>query len=270
MEGYLADIVIVSYNTRKYLGECLDSIGANTGITQDYQVWVVDNGSTDNSNSEIKIRPWVNGILSRSNRGYAWACNQGIKAGSGNYIFLLNSDVMVTPGWLTPLITTLASSPEVAVVGPRLVNPEGLLVGVGVVGTNARPIIRGWGEPDEPQRYHEPIAVLSVCGACMGIKRSLLPVLGVFDEHYFHYFEETDYCYNARYHGYSVIYCPFSKVIHRVSGSCRNTKILREYYRKGSIYFQQKWADFLNDPRQFGDFSPPITLNSPERNLNVQ
>lgn len=243
--------MIVNYNTRKYLAESLDSIRDNTGSYQDYRVWVVDNGSTDDSLLEIKKRPWVLGIRNRKNRGYGPACNQGIKAGSGHYIFLLNSDVKVTPGWLAPLVAQLASAPEIAVVGPRLVNPEGLLVGTGVIGTNARPVIRGWGEPDEPGKYDEPAEVLSVGGACMGIKRSLLPVLGYFDEHYFHYFEETDYCYNARHHGFKVIYCPYSKVIHRVLGSCRDVRRLNDYYRKGSTYFQQKWAGFLKDPRNY-------------------
>lgn len=255
MEEYITDFVIVNFNTRKYLKDCLDSIRANSGVYQDYQIWVVDNDSIDNSFTEVKTRPWVNGIRNNRNQGYAFACNQGIRAGSGHYVFLLNSDIIVTPGWLTPLISILASDPEVAVVGPRLVDPQGYLVGVGVVGTNAEPIIRGWGEPDEVGRYSQLTSVLSVSGACMGIKRSLLPVLGLFDEHYFHYFEETDYCYNARYHGYKVIYCPYSKIIHQVSGSCRNFRILNDYYRKGNIYFQQKWADFLKDPKQFGNNS---------------
>jgi GT2 family glycosyltransferase len=255
MEEYLADLVIVSFNTCKYLKECLDSIRENSGSYQEYRIWIVDNGSIDHSDLEIKKRPWVTGIMNRTNRGYGSACNQGIKAGSGRYIFLLNSDIKVTPGWMVPLTDTLASAPDIGVVGPRLVNPEGLLVGTGVVGTNAQPIIRGWAERDDPRKYSKPEAVLSVCGACMGIKRSLLPVLGFFDEQYFHYFEETDYCYNTRYHGYNVIYCPDSKVIHRVSGSCRNYRVLNEYYRKAYDYFQKKWADFLKDPRQYGQ--PP-------------
>lgn len=253
MEEYLADIVIVNFNTRKFLAESLDSIRTHSGPYPDYRVWVVDNGSSDNSLLELKNRPWVFKIMNRQNRGYGPACNQGIKAGSGSYIFLLNSDVTVTPDWLEPLIHLLASAPDIAVVGPRLVNPEGLLVGTGVTGTNARPVIRGWGEPDEPNKYPEPAEVLSVGGACMGIKRSLLPVLGFFDEHYFHYFEETDYCYNARYHGFKVMYCPYSRVIHQVFGSCQNLRVLNEYYQKGYRYFQQKWADFLKDPRQYGD-----------------
>lgn len=253
MEGYLVDFVIVNFNTRKYLGDCLDSIRANSGLYEDYRVWVVDNGSTDDSRHEIRTRPWVTGIMNRSNRGYGSACNQGIKTGSGNYIFLLNSDVTVTPGWITPMVATLASAREIAVVGPRLVNPEGLLVGVGVVGTNARPIIRGWGEPDEPERYNQTIECLSVCGACMGIKRDLLSVLGFFDEKYFHYFEETDYCYNARYHGYKVIYHPKSKVIHHVQGSCRNFRQLNKYYQTSEKYFNEKWKIFLKDQTKYGE-----------------
>jgi GT2 family glycosyltransferase len=80
-----------------------------------------------------------------------------------------------------------------------------------------------------------------VCGACLGIKRELLPELGYFDENYFHYFEETDYCYNARAHGYKVVYCPESKVIHRYNGSCRSRRRLQEYFKKSEAYFRQKW-----------------------------
>lgn len=252
MESYPADLVIVNYNTKKYLDDCLQSIRKFTGPTDTYRIWVVDNGSTDGSVQLIQSLDFVHGIYNLKNRGYGSACNQGIQAGNGRAIFLLNSDIQVTEGWLSPLLHVLESSPEIAVVGPRLVNPEGLLVGVGVIGTNARPVIRGWREPDDPERYNQPLEVLSVCGACMGIKRHLIPELGLFDEHYFHYFEETDYCYNARFHKYKVIYCPDSKVIHRVFGSCQDRQKLRKYFREGEQYFHKKWRTFLRDGRQYG------------------
>ena len=250
---YLADLVIVSFNTRKYLKDCLNSIKEQTFLEQEFKVWVVDNCSIDGSRELIKSFGWVRGIDNQKNRGYGAACNQGIKNGNGRFIFLLNSDTKVTPGWLGPMIKTLESGPEVAVVGPRLVNPEGYLVGVGVVGTNAKPILRGWGEPDEPHRYNQYFNCISIGGACMGIKRQLLPELGYFDENYFHYFEETDYCYNARYHGYNVVYCPESKVIHRVYGSCQNMRILNNYFSNSRNYFQNKWKDFLTDETLYGE-----------------
>jgi GT2 family glycosyltransferase len=252
MVSYQVDIIIINHNTKEYLSDCLQSIKSFSGNTDNYRVWAVDNGSSDESVNLIKQHSnFVNGIYNRENHGYGSACNQGILAGIGNYIFLLNSDTLVTAGWLPPLIKTLDSS-EVAIVGPRLVNPEGLLVGVGVVGTNAHPIIRGWNEPNKPDRYNKSIEVLSVGGACMGIKRELIPKLGFFDEHYFHYFEETDYCYNARFQGYKVIYCPESTVIHRVYGSCQDFKRLRKYFREGEKYFQRKWKSFLKDTTKYG------------------
>lgn len=251
--GYQADLIIVSFNTRKYLAECLKSIKEHTNINQDLKVWVVDNHSTDGSVQLIKSYGWVRGIFNQKNRGYGAACNQGIRNSAGKYIFLINSDTQFTPGWLQSLLKTIETNPKAAVVGPRLVNPEGFLVGVGVVGVNAKPVLRGWGEPDEPHRYSQSCNCLSVGGACMGIKRELLPQLGYFDENYFHYFEETDYCYNARFHGYQVVYCPESKVIHRVYGSCQNMRILNNHFSKSRAYFQNKWKEFLTDETVYGE-----------------
>lgn len=253
LKSYTADLIVVSYNTRKYLGDCLQSLTQYADATIPSRIWVVDNASQDGSVELIHgYGNGVSGIFNRQNQGYGSACNQGIAAGNGEYIFLLNSDIKATDGWLAPLVKTLSCSPWVAVVGPRLVNPRGLLVGVGVVGTNAHPVIRGWGEPNEPERYNQPLEVLSVCGACIGIKRSLIPRLGLFDAHYFHYFEETDYCYNARFHGYKIIYCPDSTVIHRVFGSCRDQLKLQKYFRQSEAYFNKKWKVFLKDGAHYG------------------
>ncbi len=252
MDCYTTDIVIVNYNSQRLLADCLYSIKKCSGDPKNYRVWVIDNGSIDGSVSFIKKTLWITGIFNRKNLGYGAACNQGILAGKGKYIFLLNSDIKVTPNWLPPLIKSLSSNPKTAVVGPKLINPQGFIVGAGVVGTNAHPIIRGWGEPNHENIYNQSMECLSIGGACMGIKRELLSKLGLFDEQYFHYFEETDYCYNARFLGYKIIYCPESLVIHLVYGSCRSFKRLDEYYRKAQQRFLNKWADFLQDPTECG------------------
>ena len=245
MDSYQVDIIIVNFNAKRYMAECLQSLKEHCG-SYDCRIWVIDNASTDGSQSLIKNTVGVTGILNSKNRGYARACNQGIRRGNGKYIFLLNNDIKVTHGWLGPLINML-DKPGVAIAGPRLVNPMGFLVGVGVIGTNAHPVIRGWGEPDKKESYNLPCACVSVCGACFGIKRELIPVLGLFDEDYFHYFEETDYCFNARSHGYQVIYCPDSKVIHQVNGSFRNLTTLNRYFQAGKEHFEKKWSEFLRD-----------------------
>lgn len=243
----LTDIVIVNFNTRNYLADCVQSIIEHTKANT-YRIWVIDNASTDDSVQWIRARATVHGIFNQKNIGYGAACNQGIKAGNGEYIFLFNSDIRVTPNWLIPMIRILKSSSRIAVVGPKLVNEDSLIVGAGVVGTHLHPIIRGWGQPDLPNRYHQVTECLSIGGSCMGIKRKLLSELGFFDENFFHYFEETDYCYNARAHGYKVIYCPTSKVIHRVNGSCHDQPKLMTYYEQSKTYFYKKWKEFLTDP----------------------
>jgi GT2 family glycosyltransferase len=256
------DIVIVSYNSRRHVADCIQSIIACTALGS-YQIRVVDNASVDGSQAYLRLQSRVKTIYNRTNSGYGGACNQGIVAGRGRYIFLLNSDVRVTANWLPPLIQILAADPKVAVVAPKLVNPAGYIVGAGVVGSNARPVVRGRGEPAHAESYNRTIAVLSVCGACMGIKRELLPELGLFDENYFHYFEETDYCYNARRHGYQVIYCPASTVVHYGQGSCQDRHLLNRYYQTGRVRFEKKWADFLNDPTEYGGESfTPTSLPS--------
>lgn len=234
------DLIVVNYNTKTLLADCLASLRLHSGEPGTYRLWVVDNASTDGSIPYLRSLPWVTALYNRENRGYAAACNQGIKAGRAPFIFLLNSDTRVTAGWLPPLIQAL-QDPEVAVAGPRLVTPDGFLVGAGVVGDEANPNLRGWGEPDDPARFAEPTACLSICGACMGLKRDLLPELGYFDENFFHYFEETDYCYRARRHGYKVLYVPTSRVIHLVNGSCRNRRRLQAFFRQSKAYFDRKW-----------------------------
>lgn len=242
MDSYLADLIIVSYNSKKYLSLCLNSIKDFTGAPSNYRVWVVDNASQDGSIAYIQSVTGIYPIFNRVNRGYGAACNQGILRGQGRYLVLLNSDTQVTPGWLLPLVKTFQDDSRTAVVGPRLVTPDGYIAGAGVVGTYTHPVIRGWGEPDEPWRYDKTMEVLSVSGCCMLLRRDLLPALGLFDEAYFHYFEETDYCYRARLQGFKVIYCPDSIVMHAVNGSCRNLDRLNRYYLAAKKRFYQKWG----------------------------
>jgi GT2 family glycosyltransferase len=241
------DLVIVSYQSRRFLERCLRSIEFNTKYP--HKIYIVDNASKDGTRRLKNYFPQVNWLWNPTNIGYGRACNQGAAAGSGRYIIFLNCDTEVTPGWLLPLIHCLDSDQRIAWVGPKLLTPDGRIAGAGVVGTNAKPIIRGWMVPDEQGRFDRPIDCISLCGACIGTKRSLITKLGLFDPSFFHYFEETDLCYRARYHGYRVIYEPKSRVIHHISASCQDQKILREHYQKSKAVFEHKWKEFLIDEK---------------------
>ncbi len=240
------DLVIINYNTLSYLKDCIKSIKDNTDIP--YQIIVVDNGSKDGSKEYLRKEQDIKFIDNQTNYGYARACNQGIYAGQGEYIVLLNSDIVVTEGWLEPLIK-IAEGKDVAVVGPKMVNKEGLIVGVGVDSlTDFHP--RGWKETDGPGVYDQVEEVISVGGACYLIKRSLLPILGLFDEGYFFYFEELDYSLRAREKGYKVFYCPDSKIIHHHEGSLlpedTEGKLKRnKYFNESRKRFYIKWNEIV-------------------------
>lgn len=198
----------------------------------------MDNASTDGSISYLQGRRDLDLVVNTENRGYAVACNQGIRRGKSEYIVLLNPDVEVSKGWLEPLVTT-ARSPGIAAVGPKMVNAQGLLVGTGVTDWNELTRPRAWLQPDRPGLFTQPEECITLGGACLLLKRSLIPVLGLLDERYFFFFEETDYCINALLKGYKIIFNPKSVIVHHVAGSTP------EGYSRRMVYFQESQRRFV-------------------------
>lgn len=250
--GSWVDVIVISYNNLELLKACLESISRYT--FHPHSIIVVDNGSTDGSQEYLQGRDDLLCLYNEENAGYARACNQGILAGSGQYIVLMNCDVEVMEGWLEPLLQRAESNEELAVIGPKLLNEEGLIMGAGVVEMDDICSPRGWKVPDGPGVYEETEEVINVSGACYLIKRDLLTSLGLFDEGYFFYFEETDYSLRAREKGYKVLYCPESKVIHHHEGgksgedrTFRNTCFLQSQKR-----FRGKWQDLLEGKEKRG------------------
>jgi hypothetical protein len=245
----MLDLVIVNYRTAAMTAECVRSFLEWTEL--DHTLTVVDNGSGDGS-AEMLSRtfPQVRVLANPANLGYAKACNLGALAGQGDHLIFLNSDVLALPGWDRPLVACLEGDARIAVAGPKLVNAQNLIVGAGVVGTNAQPVIRGWQEPDRGQ-YDQPTDCLSVCGAAYAIKRRLIPVLGLFDERYFFYYEEADYSYHAREMGCRVVYCPASKLVHHHAQTARLVPAVT-YSEQGRRLFAEKWRHLMDDPRRYG------------------
>ena len=245
--GNQADLIIVSYNSKHELQNCIRSIREYT--TYPYRLIVVDNNSTDGSVELLRSYSNIKLIALKTNRGYGAGANQGIKAGNGEFIFILNSDLIVTPGWLEPLVKCLKSNPKAAVVGPKMLTPDGRIAGAGVVGTEAHPNLRGFMEPNQQDLYNTTESCVSVSGACYGIKRSLLPVNGFFDESFFMFFEETDYSYRVRAHGYEVIYCPKSCIYHDMKWEQRNHTALGRLFEHSRIIFEHKWRHLFETIR---------------------
>ncbi|MCY0902891.1 MAG: glycosyltransferase family 2 protein [Firmicutes bacterium] len=238
----LVDIVVVSFNTRDLLTSCLHSIDRCT--TEAHHVIVVDNASTDGTQAWLQTLQGsqLTVIFNAVNRGYAAACNQGIRAGSSPFILLANSDIRMTAGWLAPLLTCMEADEQIAVVGPKLIDLRGRITGAGIVGTLTDHRPRGNHEVDGPAIFGEPEDCFSVCGAAYLIRRTNLETLGYFDERYFFYFEETDYSQNARSRGYRVVYCPDSRIIHIGGRSDGDHVKLRGWFETSRKLFLEKWT----------------------------
>jgi GT2 family glycosyltransferase len=236
------DVVVVNYNTREHLRSCLVSLHGQSAT-----VVVVDNGSTDGSQEMVRSEyPDVVLLHDGMNRGYGAAANAGVRGGNAPYVLVLNSDTIVPEGALTSLRVYLDAHPDVGMLGPRLVNPDGSLqsscfpfptpftsfLGESGLGFFIRfiPVVR--------QRYprtwsHDrPRNVSWILGAALAIRRAAFDAAGGFDERYFMYFEEVDLAYRLQKAGWRVHFAPVADITHVGAASTSRVadRMRLEYY----------------------------------------
>ncbi len=237
----MLSILIVSFNTKALLEQCLQSIRRHLP-SESYEVFVVDNGSTDGSPALVAERfPEVRLIANSDNRGFAAANNQALPLAKGEVILFLNSDTCLLPDSLGPLLTRLEGQHGVGIVGPTERLEEGtaypticpspdlwflFLTHTGLrhyFYTNPRinPYRQIW---ELAYRSGEPVAVDWLSGGCLMVRRRVLEEVGPFDEGYFFYMEETDLCERARRAGWRIEYVPRGVIIHHGGGSSEKAK----------------------------------------------
>ncbi|MCD4670586.1 MAG: glycosyltransferase family 2 protein, partial [Actinomycetia bacterium] len=227
-------IIIVTYNSLGYLGECLNSIYAHPPETG-FDISIVDNASSDGTGEYIKKNhPGVALISNKENKGFAAASNQAITATDSRYVLLINSDCQVFEGSIERLLDYFGKTPKAAIAGPKIINSDGSIQYScrsfpSFFGAAAHTILTHI-YPDNPfsKKYKlvdvsrkEPFSVDWVSGSCMMIRRSALEDIGLLDESYFMYVEDIDICYRAWQKGSEVHYMPHSEVLHHVGGSSR-------------------------------------------------
>jgi GT2 family glycosyltransferase len=212
-------VIIPNWNTRRWLPGCLD--GLRKQNYQDFQVLLVDNGSTDGSISFVRQHyPEVQVLAFDRNRGFASAVNAGIRQTESTYVALLNVDTIPQPGWLFHLVAAIQRSPDVGCVASRMLklkNPD-LIDDAGDTFSwfgSARK--RGQGEPAE--HYNQLEEVLSACAGAALYRRTLLEKLDGFDESFVSYLEDIDLGLRARLIGYRCLYAPDAKVLHQGHGA---------------------------------------------------
>lgn len=205
-----ASLVVLNYNGRELLDWALPSFLAQNA-EEDFEVVVVDNGSSDGSVAHLVDRwPQVRVVALPENVGVTAALNAMVRAARGELIALLNNDVELEPDWLTTLATTLDHHPEAAAAAGKLLSRRDRTV-IDRAGDRLRWSGachgRGAGETDRGQ-YDRAEEVFAVGGAAALYRRSAIERVGPFDEAFFAYLEDVDWGFRARLAGYTARYEP--------------------------------------------------------------
>ena len=241
-------VIIVSYNTKELLRNCLESVFAQTkGIN--YEVIIVDNNSIDGSvrmvkklktkNQKLKIKL----IENKENLGFAKANNQALRQAQGEYVLLLNSDTVLKGNPLLKLIRFAQKHPKAGVIGCKLLNADGTPQ-PSVAPFFTLPWTFLWFLTGDRFLYSSPSKssqVDWVMGAALMVKKEAIDKVGLLDEKFFMYMEEVEWCYRIKKAGWQIWFYPEAKIFHLVRGSSPEGKqraILGIY--KGLIYFYQK------------------------------
>ena len=209
-------IIIPVFNRVELTRACLKALFRTTS-EHDTEIIVVDNGSSDGTaNYLTSLSNSVRVIHTEQNLGFACACNHGAHAATTEHLLFLNNDTIPLPDWLGPLLTELQQHSEVAIVGSKLLYPNGTIQHAGVAFSipDAVPYHIFRGMPCDHPAVDGRREVRAVTGACMLVRRSLFESLGGFDEAYRNGFEDVDLCLRAGDSGSTVVYQPRSVVIH--------------------------------------------------------
>lgn len=209
-----ASLIVVAYNSRTYLGPCIESIQTEMRDHQD-ELIVVDNGSTDGSADFVRARyPGVR-LICGANAGYAGGNNCGAAVAWGEYLVFLNPDTYLYPGALAALLAPLASTTDVALSTACVVHmrqPEVINTCGNTVHYTGLTYCRGAGR--QRSAYRVSAEVDAVSGAAFAIRRAVFEALGGFDEGFFMYVEDTDLSWRARRAGYRCLYVADAVVAH--------------------------------------------------------
>jgi GT2 family glycosyltransferase len=241
--------VIVNYNTRDLLQACLSSIIETT--TLDYRIVVVDNNSQDGSSEMVQSQfPTVNLIQNPTNVGFPQAVNQGLRAETAPFYFVLNSDIQLLEGTTTTLYHYLLQNPQTGIAAPAQMLPnDELLLSVHAFPNLRREWARNLLFTDvwsyrlrgqkNARKITEPISVDWVMGAALFVRRELIASTGYMDEAIFMYGEELDWCYRAHQTGWLVDFVPSALLIHHKSASADKAfNVYRyQYVVKSNYYF---------------------------------
>lgn len=221
MNKSLISIIIVNYNGKKWLKNCLDSLSLQT--YKRFEVILVDNASSDGSIQYVKkCYPTVRIVENKSNRGFAGGNNDGLKVAQGEYILLLNNDTTVEKKFLKNFIKAFDKIPHLGCAQSKLLlmsKPHKTDL-VGSYWTDSSFLYYyGYEKDASLAKYNTPMPFFSNKGASVLIRRDLIDKYGLFDDDFWCYYEETDFCHRLWLMGYECWYWPNAICYHAGGGT---------------------------------------------------
>jgi hypothetical protein len=240
--------VVVTYNALPWVERALESVRGHETI-------VVDHGSTDGTLELVRERFPEARLIEQENKGLGGGSNAGMRVAGGDYFLLLNSDAWAMDGAVERLVAFAEEHPEAAVVGPKLLNQDGSLQSsvrgfptlwrlateyffLRKLAPRSRALNAFYGNGFA---YDEPREAEFLMGACLLVRREAADTVGLFDEDFFMFSEETDWCYRFRQAGWKVVFTPDAEFVHVGGASTRQNwgPMFREQVR-GHLRFLAK------------------------------
>lgn len=264
----MLSIIIVNYKTSKDLTRCLESIVKYEKNYRDYEFIIVDNNSDDPGLENIqKNFKFIKLIHAPKNGGFAYGNNIGIRQARGDYIFLLNPDTYLSDNSIEKLLSRITGDKGVHIIGPKLLNADGsnqsyylpksyltlwklfceqmflyrLFKKIKPLNSYFRTYMD----------YDRETPVEQVSGAAFMFRRDLIDAIGLLDENYFMYFEESDYCMQAAKNGFGLLYYPESCITHTQSMGTHSERSVRDYITSLKYFFRKNYAVLVYYPAMF-------------------
>jgi N-acetylglucosaminyl-diphospho-decaprenol L-rhamnosyltransferase len=245
-------IVIVCWNDKEYLEQCLNSLYQG-GLRSIFDVVAVDNGSTDGSQAMLREKfPQVQLIQNDHNAGLGRASNQGIEATQGRYVLLLNNDTLVNGPSFDAMVEFLDTHPEAGAVGGQLLNADGTVQSCYndfpslheefLIATRLGEFL--WDGYPANVTDTQVRSVDWMGSACLMLRRKALDQVGLLDEEYFIYGDEADLQYRLKQAGWQLYYLPHATTIHYGGGSMNRWGRRKMVYRGHMLFFKKNYGPF--------------------------
>lgn len=242
-------IVIVTWNAARYMEGCLKSIKEQS--FKDWEVIVVDNGSTDDTLNIVKgLFPQAKIIRNKENLGFCKANNQGISVAQGDFIFTLNSDIILDKDFIEKIVKASKGLPEnIGMLGGKMARMDGKTIdSAGLILSKTRRFYDRGGDEADWKQYDDNAEVFGICAGAAFYKRKMLEEIRIngnyFDNDFFFLGEDFDIAWRAQLYGWKAFYIPEAQCLH-LRGSSEHKSKFKQYLSLKNRYLLMLKNDSL-------------------------